>query len=272
MKFSSHVILALTIFGAISTAKAQAGGSFAALTAANMSTNQLDNSWTPKWSNLVAYLKMDGLVGAMASPYTVPDLTGNSNGTGSAAGLSFAAGRLEQGVTFDGTRYISIPKTSPANVCTNLTIMFWVKWNATSGTSWRNIAGNYNGSACTEAGWYLQQNSNTQKMEVSINSSGGTNQSTATNASVFNGSWRHVAVTFAASAANIYIDGALDKNQSINLGTGVCSPNAPITLGGPMCDSAIPSGAMIDEFAVFNVVLTAGEISTIYNRQKNGTY
>lgn len=270
MKTALLTFLVLGFLGSAAMANPTMGA-FAALQAANTATNQHDNSWTPKWSNLVAYLKLDGKIGAMASPYTLPDLSGNSNGTGSAAGLSFAAGRIEQGVTFDGTRYISIPKTAPANVCTSLTIMFWVKWNATSGTSWVNVAGNYNGSACTEAGWLFQQNSNTQKMEFSINSSGGTNQSTATNASVFNGNWRHVAVTISSTQALIYIDGTLDKTHPITLGTGVCSPNAPITLGGPMCDSALSSGAMLDEFAVFNEILTAGEISTIYNRQKDGT-
>jgi hypothetical protein len=245
-------------------------GSTAALISANMATNQLDSSWTPAWSNLKAYYRMDGKVGALASPYTVPDLSGNSNGTGSGAGLTFAAGRLEQGIAFDGTNYVSIARTSPANVCSNLTIMMWVKWSAGTGYSWTNLAGNFNGSSCTQSGWYMQQYNNTQRMELTLNTSAGTNQSGATVGNVFDGTWRHLVVTIGATQALIYIDGTLDKTNSITLGTGVCSPTAPITLGGPMCDNALKSGAIIDEFAIFDTVLSAGQISTIYNRQKNG--
>ncbi|WP_413587035.1 LamG domain-containing protein [Bdellovibrio sp. HCB274] len=250
--------------------RAQAFGTTGAMMAANTATNQLDISWTPQWSNLKAYYRLDGKVGAIAASAVVPDLFGTSNATATASGLSFANGKLEQGLTFNGVTNITIPRTSPANVCTTVTILMWIKWNATTATSWASVAGNYNGSACTDAGWYVQQNSNTKKLELSLNTSGGNNQSTSSTADVFDGTWRHVAITISATQALIYVDGALDKTLAIVAGTGVCSPTAPLNLGGPMCDSAVPSGAMVDEFAIFNTVLTAPQISTIYNRQKNG--
>ncbi|WP_413293134.1 LamG domain-containing protein [Bdellovibrio sp. HCB185ZH] len=245
-------------------------GTTGALMGAHAATNQLDISWTPQWSNLKAYYRFDGKLGALASADVVPDLFGTSNATTTAAGMSYAAGKLEQGLTFNGTANLTIPRTSPANVCTSVTIMMWVKWNATTATSWAALAGNYNPSACTDYGWYIQQHSNTKTMEFSINTSGNLNQADPTIANVFDGTWRHVAITISSSQALIYVDGVLDKTISIIMGGGVCSPTAPLNFGGPMCDTRVPSGAMIDEFAIFNAILTAPEISTIYNRQKNG--
>lgn len=273
---TGHFLLSVLLLTSHSSAFGNPFGTTGALMGANTATNQLDNSWTPQWSDLKAYYRLDGKVGAISSSAIVPDLFGTSNGTTSAAGLSFAAGKLEQGVVFNGAPGISIPRTSPANVCTNLTIMFWIKWNATTSNWWTSIAANLNPAATngcastTDYGWHIQQHSNTKALEVTVNTSGNYNQADYTTVNVYDGTWRHVAVTIAASQVKIYIDGTLNKTIGIVLGTGVCSQTAPIRLGGQICDDPLTSGAMMDEFAIFSSVLTAAQITTIYNRQKDG--
>ncbi|WP_413557988.1 LamG domain-containing protein [Bdellovibrio sp. HCB209] len=245
-------------------------GTTGALLAAQTATNQLDISWTPQWSNLKAYYRMDGKTGTIAASAIIHDLFGTSNGTTSASGLSYAVGKLEQGLTFTTSSSVTIPRTSPANVCTNSTIMMWVKWNATTSNWWTSIAGNFNQNSCTDAGWYFQQHSNTKKIEITINTSGNNNQSDYSTGDVLDGTWHHVAITIASSQMLMYVDGTLDKTISIIMGTGVCSPTAPISFGSTMCADPLPSPAMLDEIAIFNSILTASDILTIYNRQKNG--
>src|SRR5437868_14535650 len=69
-----------------------------ALLAANMATNQLDNSWTPQWSSLKAYWRMDGKAGATANAYVMTDLFGTANATASGAGRPFVTAGLGQRV------------------------------------------------------------------------------------------------------------------------------------------------------------------------------
>lgn len=264
---------ALALFSVLSAAESGFATPFAtqaALVAAQTATNELDNSWTPKYSNLKGYWRMNGKVGAIASGFAVKDyFSSGSDAICTGAGTSFAAGRLEQGIVFDGNRSFNIPQASQANICNNITVMLWVKWNAPNTVNWTTLVGNWNG--CSGNGWYIQQGGTSKTLEISLNTTAGTNQTLDSVSAPLDGNWHHVALTLSSGGAiNLYIDGALDKSGTYSPGTGVCSSSAPISIGGALCGTTLQSGAMLDELAIFNSVLTLSDIQTIYNRQKNG--
>ena len=232
--------------------------------------NHLDSSWTPQWSNLKAYWKMDGVTGAIASGATVRDYFGTSNGTTNGAGLSYVAGKISQGISFDNSHYINVPRTSPANVCTAMTAVMWVKWSAPTSPTYGSLFRSWNNCA-SDAAWGLEQNDNTKKISVSVNTTAAFNQALFSNGAPLDGSWHHLALSISAAGAGIlYIDGVQDSTATFSMGAGICSPTVALAIGGTACASPMGSGGVLDEFAIWSSVLTPSEILTIYNRQKNG--
>lgn len=235
-------------------------------------TAQLDPAWTPQWSNLKAYWKMDGN-GAISSGYAMKDYFGNSTATSNAAGLSFVIGKLSQGVQFDGTNYFTIPKTAAANVCTAMTVMLWVKWNAPASPGWGSLINSWNGCSTTDAGWNIVQNGATKTTQFSVNTSAAANYVASNTSDVFDGNWHHIAVTVTAGGViKIYADGVQEGTTTTSMGTGICTTTTTMTFGGARCSSPLGSGAILDEIAIWNAVLSVSEIQTIYNKQRNVIY
>jgi hypothetical protein len=73
--------------------------------------------------------------------------------------------------------------------------------------------------------------------------------------------WWHVAVTWSNDFVAIYTNGVLGANAPYGLGN---APQGPIWIGGMSGEGGLFKGT-IDEFAVFNKVLTGTEITSLYN-------
>ena len=263
MKFNFLILSLLVI-------SAQSFAGPAPLMAANAACNGLDLGWTPAYSSLVAYLPMNGLLGGVASGAKVNDVFGTSNGTTNGAGLTYTAGKLEQAIKFDGSHYISIPNSAPANVCAAITVMFWVKWNAPNTSNYAALVSNWNGCG-TDAAWAVVQSGTTQRIQISVNTTATFNQNLFGTTTPLDGSWHHIAVTITAAGAGIlYVDGAVDNSKSYSEGAGICSPTTPILIGTGNCAASFP-GTMA-EFSIWSTVLTQTQIQTIYNRQVNGIH
>lgn len=237
-------------------------------------SNELDPSWTPQWSSLKAYWKMNGAVGSVASGTTLPDTLGTSNAVSSAAGLSFSAGKINQAVAYNGTAYFTAPNASPWNICSNLTVMVWVKWNAPASPGWAAIMGNTKGASCnTDPSWMFIQDNAAKSARVNLTTSGIAGCYLISTGSPLDGNWHHLAFTYNSTGTlRFYIDGVEDSNRTCAIGGGVCSATEDLRIGGTSCTGSLGSGGLLDEVAVFNTILTATEISTIYNRQKNVLY
>jgi hypothetical protein len=87
---------------------------------------------------------------------------------------------------------------------------------------------------------------------------------TYSNKPVFDGAIHHVTVSDATGNVNIYIDGMLDKSFSYTRGTLTLDRTSLGAL--QRATPAIFSKAILDELRVFNIALTAQQVSNLYYR------
>lgn len=150
----------------------------------------------------------------------------------------------------------------------DFTIEYWVKTTqvGTEGSMW------YSGVGIVDA----EVGGGTNDFGTTLNGSklafgvGNTDYSIISNATINDGTWKHIAVTRTKSngAIAIYINGVLDK-------TGTCSNygtlNAPsfVRLGGMQTETNYFNGS-IDDIRFWNVVRTQVQIASNMNQELNG--
>ncbi len=173
--------------------------------------------------------------------------------------------KFANALEFDGVNdYVNV--TRP--VGDDFTIEYWVKTTqvGTEGSMWYSGVGIVDaevGGGTNDFGTAL----NGSKLAFGI---GNTDYSIISNASINDGTWKHIAVTRTKSsgAIAIYINGVLDK-------TGTCSNygtlNAPsfVRLGGMQTATNYFDGAL-DDIRFWNVVRTQAQIAANMNKELNG--
>lgn len=239
---------------------------------------ELDPSWTPQWSSLFGYWKLNGS-GSIANGATVPATIGpngtarNANGTG----MVYADGKLNQGIVFDGSDYLEITGTgSFATANTTFTFSLWFKTTSTA------VIAPFGKGCITSSGICALINSGTVgtiRVFGKDNSGAATLNfdRTTTSAGFNDGNWHHlVAVittntaTVAGNTVNIYVDGQLNQGSLINYsypygGTG--TDNISFGIRGIPSSASNPFSGSIDEAAIWSVGLSASEVQTVYQRQ-----
>jgi hypothetical protein len=207
-------------------------------------------------ANLVSWLPGDG---------NTNDKKGLNNGT-VFGGVTFATGKVDQAFNLNGAvgSYVAVPNTTDLQFTTGGTIEGWIK-TTNAGTGFRGIMVKQHAY-----GLYLIDNvlgtydfgaSTPRSTGVSLNVPNPSNGDT----------WRHVAMTFQSGVPNgtiIYIDGVARLTTTITVKS---TPTANFAIGSGVPDGTSQNFAgMIDEVSVYNRVLTAGEISAIFNADNFG--
>jgi hypothetical protein len=81
---------------------------------------------------------------------------------------------------------------------------------------------------------------------------------------VGDGRWRQIAITFSSGSHKLYVDGVLD-GSSFTVGQISNVPTLPLTIGAWTGDGNGYSTSVIDDFKVFNRVLSQAEITQLIN-------
>ncbi len=191
------------------------------------------------------------------------DRSSNANNGTLKNGGDQVAGKIGQGISFDGSNdYISTEFTP--NYSSGITYSFWVK-NTVS--SVRYLHGDVNSTAGTQTSItadgtvnYLVYNS-------------GSLASVTTTGVVNDGNWHHIAVTWTGTTATngvkIYIDGVLDA-QGTSSGT-ITTAQCALFIGdthGTDCNfhsAGQMYNASMDDFRVYNRAVTSDEVKFLYN-------
>ena len=231
----------------------------------NTTTNnaELDASWTPQWSNLVGYWKLNGS-GAVANASAITATIG-SNGVAANAnglGLAHASGHSNQGLIFDGVDdSVSVPHHASLNLTGDWTLSGWVNRQASGQGS---IVEKYHWAG--GFGGYVLRINAAGRVEASL-IQGTSAESCAGTSVLANNRWYYVAATYssATKALKCYLDGAVESTVIGTL-TSV-STSVPLQIGqrGDGTGARLPE--TLDEIAVWNNDLSAVEIATIYSRQ-----
>jgi trimeric autotransporter adhesin len=232
---------------------------------ANNTLSALDASWTPKFANIIQYIKFDGTLGPITSGSTITATIGN-NITVTGSGPQYVDGKINQGINLNGTndRFTIGCDTSFSNT---FTFSAWVKPGITHQIDAETATGT-GGTAGQRYVHYPRQSGTNGGAGVSVGTNGisvyehGNAYMPAL--AVYNGvvgtEWSHVVVVYDNKRPSIYLNGTLVR-------VGLLSTKANVY---PPCTDTNNYGHFlggIDEFVTWNTNLTAEEIKAIYKKQ-----
>lgn len=225
--------------------------------------------------NLIAYWKLDESSGNAA------DATGGGKTFVNNGGVSYSTGKINNGADFANTYPSNNDSFSLAsgNIAdqTAFTISLWVKSSSTvAADSGLLTVGNWSGSGQLQL-MIRKEAGNTGQLHFQGygNSPDAETLSTATN--LFNGSWRHIVVTYKTAATpttEIYVDGSLDKSHTHTSLPTVVFNTATTYLGTWLVGTnyrGMENGS-IDEVGIWSRVLSSTEVSELYNNGSGLAY
>jgi hypothetical protein len=166
-------------------------------------------------------------------------------------------------LSLDGTDdHAEVTGSSEIQISSPLTISAWIY--LTSNASTNNLRTIISwGSAAVGQGRFLGVNNTSNNLEFGTY---GGNTTSSTSLSL--NTWYHVAATVTSGATKLYIDGSLDTTGSNTLNSFTYSKTHVGELYYATTNSARHFAGNIDELALFNSVLSADEITQVYNSRK----
>lgn len=207
-----------------------------------------------------------GLVAAYSGDNSALDARSRSNGT-LQNGVVYTAGNVGQAFLLGGNGNASnsgdrVIVGNPANLrLQSFTVEAWIRRSSTTILTNSPVAGVVNGTifAFGASGWGIVIDQPTNRLaftQVGINQINSNFTITDTN-------WHHVAVSISGTQAVFYLDGVADIpiNYAVNF---AYTTNAAIGARGDN-DARNAFFGAVDELAIYNRVLSASEIQTIFN-------
>jgi hypothetical protein len=202
----------------------------------------------------------------------VIDQTGNYDGQISGISSSSSNAVINRALDLSATStndWVTLPNETIDGL-DDFSISVWI--NTSVSKSQQEIFHALGSSASDDELEIYLVNSSTVNVKVRDNS-----QNLSTGSSVTNGQWHHLVVTRVDKNVCLFVDGNLkDCGDSVDAGVLSVPNNNSIVIGqeqdsfeGQFSSSQSFEGN-IDEFIIFDGVITADEISTIYSHQNNG--
>lgn len=197
---------------------------------------------------------------------TITDNSGNGNTATLSAGATWVASPIQSAgnaIDFDGIDDdVIIPHHSSLNITSAITLEAWVY--ATKNTGVQNVMAK--SSAAENYGYIFPRTDNGwANLSLYLFIGGGWRVLSAAYPSL--NAWHHVAATYDGATMTIYIDGALAASMPQ---TGsIATNNAPLELGVQNGYPAEFFGGRADEFRIWNVARTQGQIQAGMNRELN---
>lgn len=202
-----------------------------------------------RFGGLVADWGFDEATGTVAE-----DATGNNNDAALVNGVTrLGSCQVSWCVSFDGTNdYASSSNSSSLTLSNAMTIGAWVKASSTSSAVIlaKNDGTNFSWELALESG----------KLIGRVNAAGNVAQSTST---VSTSTWTYVAMSFDGSTINLYVNGVLDGTTSYV--SSVNTTTVAVSIGRRLSGTPGYYNGLLDDVRIYNQVLTADEIMTLYN-------
>ncbi len=219
----------------------------------------------PQWTGLRRGFTMNGTVGAIANGAAITGFTNgaatpvnatasNANGTG----MAYANSERSQSIGFDGIDdSISVAASTVIAGTANRSTAAWV--NPTNIGASQDVLGYGTSGALSMYGIRIL---NTGAVRVY----GGTASFCDTAASVIPfAQWSHIVTTFNGSTALIYVNGVL--KQTCGSLTWNTTAGSTLYIGAGTGLTNLFSG-YIDDVAFWNLILSVGEVNSLYEKQR----
>lgn len=222
--------------------------------ATSTNCSSLDSSWTPQFSSIVAYWKMDN---------SFADAVGSNTGTANNGATFTTSAKIgTHAGSFDGVNdYVSVSDSTSLDLSTNLSIAMWIKPTSISANPYVIAKGVSGG----KAGYGIQLKS-TGDLVFSIRDDNSDQDLAASNTdSVFTGVWQQIIITYAAGSVKFYRNAQLLATVSA-AGTSLKTDGGGLQIGSLDGTADFFTGS-IDDVAIWNTALSATEVRQIYDRQ-----
>jgi prepilin-type N-terminal cleavage/methylation domain-containing protein len=212
-------------------------------------------------SSLIGYWPLDEGTGTVAYDYAGTNATGSWNGTATGTNGYYSVGKIGSFAgAFDGlsTYIINTATSSVFNLTTGVTMVAWVKLNASS-TDEKVIS--------KRPSYVLTiYNNNIPETEIFIASTSYDTRSAGGGTTLANGKWYQVAGTYDGATIKTYVNGALDRQVAAPGSMDIVS-NA-LNIGKTADGVANYFNGLIDDARVYNRALSAAEIAALYSGGK----
>jgi hypothetical protein len=215
-------------------------------------------------ANLVGWWTGDG-----NNPTTAPDIAGINGGTLN-GGVTYTPGEVGNAFSFNGagdrSNYVNIPDAPSLNSTTG-TWDFWFK--STQTNVYVGLVGKSDSFGSLNGITMQIGPDGHARVEVKGNDFPQTallNGTTAVN----DGQWHHMALTFQSGGQTIlYVDGQRQDSQAVP-STFNFGANDPLRFGTMTDTFWTPLNGQLDEVQIYNRVLSAAEVLSIFNAGSNG--
>lgn len=215
---------------------------------------ELDPSWTPKYSNLVAYWRLDN---------SFKDSIGDSNGTPNGAmAFSTDAKVGTHSAVFNGTSsYINAGNSPSLHILGDTAVQAWIKTGA-GATNY--IVSKYAGSGTGDAGILLFKLADGRAGFAGRDGSNNYRDIRSTTL-IDDNEWHHLVGQRVGGTWYLYIDGVEEAELVTNYLPTNVETNNNFQIGA--LNSLFFYSGLIDEVAVWNTSLTPRQIEDLYIRQ-----
>lgn len=197
---------------------------------------------------------------------SVTDDSGNSN-IGVISGPSWTSGKFRYGLSFDGVAdSVQINYTNSLNFSDAITVSFWFNISGTTGLNQFIIS---QGESNTETSFsLLYEDATTDGLVLNFKNSSGTKLRIISTSKISRNRLYHAVGTYDSTTGEgrLYIDGILNKTGSLQASKLKTSAMYNVTIGEKYNLNILWFNGTADEVLLFNRVLTASEIHSLYNK------
>jgi len=208
-------------------------------------------------SGLVGHWKFDEISGTTAA-----DSSGNNNTGTLTNGPTWATGKINNALSFDGTDdYINLGNMNVSG--SGITIAAWVKADTFSSSIDTRFISKANSTNEQSHYWMLgQTNSGGDKLRFRLKAGGSTQTLIASSGNLPLNIWFHAIATYDGSTMRLYKDG-IEVGSVAKSGTIDINATVPANIGRNPDGSNHIDGA-IDEARIYNRALSASDIQALY--------
>jgi len=211
-------------------------------------------------SNTVAQPPTAGLIGYWnfnEGSGTIAHDTSGSGYNGVVNGALWTAGKINSGLSFNGTSAVVTPNIALGNT---FSVSAWVNPAAVQGTYARIAETQYS------PGFYLGTNEYGIRYKLIVNGAAGSTGTCLVNYGCVEGGtvssgWHLVTATFDGTTARLYVDSVLVASDTF---TAPPNTNLPLYIGRYYGASAYGWNGIIDEVCLYNRALTSAEVTAIF--------
>lgn len=176
--------------------------------------------------------------------------------------VTYAAAKINNGAAYNGSAYHTISDNTAIKPNSDFSLQMWVNITSTA-TSYQMFIAKGENAGDTRS-YELRQFGTTSQIELQARTGGGSYMQARSTTAIGTGTWKHIVYTRTGTTQKIYIDGTSDTLASNVTQSGTLDYSTDALWFGQRNGGLRLNGKM-DEIGIWNVALTATEVTDLYN-------